>query len=276
MKPRFSSRIVQSLLASLLLLASNIALPYIVDVTPTAPANPSGLWWNPNESGWGMTVTQQSNIMFITIYTYAPGGAPVWYVASNCTVSSAGCSGDLYRVDGGRPLATPWSGGAVSRVGTIALTFSDVSNGTMATVIDQVAATKAITRQLFGPVPVNVNGNRAKTEMLVGGTWTFTWTSGTRRFNFKDIVSAGGGTDDYLATGTNDIGEQVQAGYVSASGFWMLADPDTSTSAEAFTFTFVDANHIAGCYMVLSVSPSTGSLQLSHCADMTGSRTPPR
>ena len=275
MKPRFSSRIVHSVLAFLLLLASNIALPYVVDVTPTAPANPSGLWWNPNESGWGMTVTQQSNIMFITMYTYAPGGAPVWYVASNCTVAAAGCTGDLYRVDGGRPPNVPWAPGAVTRVGSVTLAFTDNNNGSVAVVIDGVQGTKTITRQLFGPIPVTANNNQAKTQLLLGGTWSFVYVGNganrTRRFSFNEIEFAGGGTDDYAASGTNETGELIAGGYVSAQGIWGVMDPGT-TMHDFFTFTFVDTNHVAGCY----ISIRADTFAMGHCADMTGSRTPPR
>ena len=271
MKPRFSSRIGRFVLASLLLLAANAALPYVVDVTPTAPANPSGLWWNPQESGWGMTITQQSNIMFVTIYTYAPGGAPVWYVASNCTIAASGCSGDLYRVDGGRPLSTPWSNGAASRVGSIALTFSDNSNGTMATVIDQVAATKSITRQLFAPIAPTANDNFARTDLLVGGTWTLSYGNRTSTFRFTASQLAGNGTDDYAAAGTNATGETVAGMYVSADGLWVIMDLGI-TVHDAFTFMFTDANHINGCYIAVNAD----TMQMAHCVIMTGSRTPPR
>ena len=31
----------------------------------------SDMWWNSNESGWGMNATQQGNILFITLYVYS-------------------------------------------------------------------------------------------------------------------------------------------------------------------------------------------------------------
>src|SRR4051794_3341309 len=43
----------------------------------------TGLWYNPNESGWGMNVIQQSSVLFITIFVYGPDGRPTWYVASD-------------------------------------------------------------------------------------------------------------------------------------------------------------------------------------------------
>ena len=42
----------------------------------------AGLWWNPNESGWGIHFTQRGNVIFAAWYTYDGTGAPKWYVAS--------------------------------------------------------------------------------------------------------------------------------------------------------------------------------------------------
>ena len=41
----------------------------------------SDLWWNPNESGWGVTVDQQQDIMFLTFFIAGSNGSPYWVVA---------------------------------------------------------------------------------------------------------------------------------------------------------------------------------------------------
>ncbi len=270
MKPHSISRIARSLLASLLFLASPAALPYVVDVTPTAAGNPTGLWWNKDESGWGATVTQQSNIMFVTIYTYRADGTPVWYVSSYCAVAAAGCSGDLYSVDGGQPPGMRWSGThPATRVGSVTLAFTDNNNGSMTLVIDGVASSKAITRQLFGAMAPAADGNRGKTELLLGGTWTFSF-SRTVHFRFASI-EASTSSDDYLAYGTNDTGEEIAGGFVSANGTWSVLDIGTATH-DFYTFTFVDTNHVSGCYVPIDAD----TFSIGHCDPMTGSRSPPR
>ncbi|MHB9100808.1 MAG: hypothetical protein ACYC2E_04770, partial [Sulfuricella sp.] len=111
----------------------------------------SALWWNANESGWGVALTQQYGTIFATMYTYDASGNPVWYVASNCTMSGNGCSGDLYQVTGGTAPTVTWNGAnkVVTKVGTVSFAFNDSSIGTMTFTINGVSGSKAITRQLF-------------------------------------------------------------------------------------------------------------------------------
>ena len=118
----------------------------------TTAAALTGLWWNPNESGWGITLTQQGPIIFAAWYAYDQAGNPLWYVMSNCAISGNACTGDIYRVVGGMPLTSPWdgSGKVVTTVGTGTLTFSGKDNGTISYTINGVAGNKQITRQLFG------------------------------------------------------------------------------------------------------------------------------
>lgn len=112
-----------------------------------------GLWWNPNESGWGMSITQHGSMNFVAAYTYDNTGQPTWYVMSSCPVSGNSCTGDLYAVTGGRSPTQPWVAldfsKALNKVGTGALTFSNADNGTFAFVIDGASGSKTITRQVF-------------------------------------------------------------------------------------------------------------------------------
>lgn len=123
-------------------------------------ADHSDLWWNTNESGWGATITQRGNIIFLVVYTYDAIGNPVWYVASNCAVVSTpsmppttGCNGDLYRVTGGLPPNMPWGATTVKAdaAGTISVVFSSANAATLSYKIDGITGTKNLTRQ-FGDV----------------------------------------------------------------------------------------------------------------------------
>ena len=108
------------------------------------------LWWNPSESGWGIAITQQANLMFLAWYVYDSSGKPVWYVASNCAVSGSGCTGTLYRTIG--PAFGPSFDSTkiqVFPVGTATLSFTDANNGTLSYTVDGVSGTKTITRQVF-------------------------------------------------------------------------------------------------------------------------------
>ncbi|CAN5317805.1 hypothetical protein BH11PSE11_BH11PSE11_38090 [soil metagenome] len=109
------------------------------------------LWWNPNESGWGIALNQQSNIIFATWYAYDSTGKAVWYVVSNCTVVGTACTGDLYTVTGGVSLTQAWSSANVApaKVGSATFTFTDSSSGSMKYTINGVEQTRTISRQPF-------------------------------------------------------------------------------------------------------------------------------
>lgn len=113
--------------------------------------NWQGLWWNASESGWGMSLTQHGDLIFVAIYTYDAAGTPVWYVISNCPVTATGCTGELYRVQGGTPPTIAWAGAGrtLTKAGTGTLTFISADAGTFDFTIDDVPGTKAITRQVF-------------------------------------------------------------------------------------------------------------------------------
>ena len=118
----------------------------------TQPAvNYTSLYWNPNESGWGVALTQQFGIIFSALYTYDANRKPIWYVATNCPVVGNGCTGPLYQVNGGRIPTDVWGTPplAVKEVGTTTFSFSDAANGTMSFTIDGVAGSKVITKQIF-------------------------------------------------------------------------------------------------------------------------------
>lgn len=116
----------------------------------TQPATDySALWWNEDESGWGVAITQQYETIFATMYSYDVSGNPVWYVASNCPLSSNGCTGDLYQVTGGSAPDAAWNANlAVTQVGTVSFILNDNCTGTMTYTINGVTTTKAITNQL--------------------------------------------------------------------------------------------------------------------------------
>src|SRR6476661_2986839 len=64
----------------------------------------SDLWWNPAESGWGVTVDHQQDVMFLTFFVYRADGSPYWVTSLlTHTSNSAGpfaFSGDVYETRG--------------------------------------------------------------------------------------------------------------------------------------------------------------------------------
>jgi alpha-tubulin suppressor-like RCC1 family protein len=123
------------------------------NIAASAPAAPlTGLWWNQTESGWGISITQHSAMIFLAWYTYDATGNPVWYVIPSCPVSNNNaCSGTIYQVTGGTALSVPWNGSAkaVATAGLGSLTFYDNNRGVLNYTLNGASGVKAITRQVF-------------------------------------------------------------------------------------------------------------------------------
>lgn len=113
--------------------------------------NFSDLWWNPSESGWGITIVEHpSSNVFAAWFVYGSDGKPIWYVLPGGSWKTGLFSGNLYRTTG------PYFGGAFSpaevtatRAGTASLSFTDLSHGTLSYTVDGVTATKSIEREAF-------------------------------------------------------------------------------------------------------------------------------
>jgi hypothetical protein len=116
--------------------------------------NYQDLWWNQDESGWGVNFTHQENTLFATLFTYGPNGQPMWYVMpdgprTSSTNSSETFSGPLYRTTGPAFNAVPWTPITPIAVGNMSVTFTDGNTGTMTYTIDGVAVVKQVKRQVF-------------------------------------------------------------------------------------------------------------------------------
>ncbi len=117
--------------------------------------NYQDLWWNSNESGWGVNLTHQENTLFATLFTYGANGQPMWYVMpdgprTSVTEDNEVFSGPLYRTTGPAFNANPWTPITPIVVGNMTFTFTNGNAGTMTYTIDGVPVTKQIKRQTFG------------------------------------------------------------------------------------------------------------------------------
>lgn len=136
---------------------------------PTCTADASGagstnfqdLWWRSPanaESGWGLNITHQGDILFATWFTYGADGRGMWLVMSEGRRTTTNTySGALYRTRGPAFNASPWDRNqvTVTEVGSATLTFSNANDGTFSYTLDGVSQSKPITRQVFAnPVTV--------------------------------------------------------------------------------------------------------------------------
>ena len=129
--------------------------------------NYSDLWYRSEaESGWGVNIVHQGDILFATWFTYEAGGtaaAPakgMWLVMSGGTKTSDGVyTGVLQRTTGPNAFSntTPFNGNLVVRttVGDATFTFTGPDNGTFRYTVNGVTQTKPITRLRVG-APVTI------------------------------------------------------------------------------------------------------------------------
>ena len=116
--------------------------------------NYQDIWWNApanSESGWGINLTHQGDIIFLVWFTYDLDGTPLWLSATLTKTTGSGYAGTLFRTRGPPFNAVPFDPTAVTRttVGEASLTFADGNGGVFAYTVNGVAQTKAITRQVF-------------------------------------------------------------------------------------------------------------------------------
>jgi len=139
------------LLVSLLVFVASVA---------AAPARASlgtdfsDQWWNPSESGWGASVLQQYDTLFIDLFVYDQGTRPTWFTAAAFYQPDSGRTlfvGDLYVSTTG-----PWFAGFFNpagvmqrKVGTLQFDATSTDFATLTYTVDGVVVTKAVQRQLW-------------------------------------------------------------------------------------------------------------------------------
>lgn len=124
----------------------------------------SALWWNASESGWGMNVMQEEQILFITLFIYGPSNAPTWYAGTATFVSANAAgdrtyTGDLYATTGTPFSVTPFNPGATTGVLVGRITFVGRADGaaTVQYTVGSATVSKNVTRQTWAQPNFTLN-----------------------------------------------------------------------------------------------------------------------
>ena len=145
--------------------------------TPGTAPSYEGLWWNAAESGWGVSVSHQADILFAVWYTYDADGTPMWLVMPDSRLVDmsdgdmmgmnemsmmgmermpATYTGTLYRTTGPAFSSATFDRSAVgvTPVGMATFQFRDGESGVFAYTVGNFSGSKAISRQVFAsPAP---------------------------------------------------------------------------------------------------------------------------
>ena len=175
---------MRSLQTVLAILAASAAFQAAAQVRPTVDY--TDMWWNPAESGWGISIRQKlpadgtvdtADALFSVWYTYdprafdpaSPGGTgfvPLWLVMPGGSWSTPTTYAGRMYVLIGTPFPQQWNAStrAIQDVGSFRFDFSDAGHGTFTYVISPPAGlpdtnpafglpalsgTKSIRRQSF-------------------------------------------------------------------------------------------------------------------------------
>ena len=127
---------------------------------PSARPSYQGLWWSSpggSESGWGVSIAHQGDILFATWSTYDADGNPTWLAMPRGELvdSAPTYAGTLYRTAGPPSGAGRFDPSDVvaTAVGSATFRFTDVDNGAFTYQLEGVARTKPITRYVFSSLP---------------------------------------------------------------------------------------------------------------------------
>jgi len=120
----------------------------------TLAYNYQDLWWTApagSESGWGVNLTHQGDIIFATWFTYDFDQTPLWLAVTAPKTAAGTYSGALYRTTGPAFNAVPFLPANVTAtaVGTATFTFTDGNTGTFDYTVNSVTQSKAITREVL-------------------------------------------------------------------------------------------------------------------------------
>jgi hypothetical protein len=119
---------------------------------PTPLVNYSDLWWNPQESGWGVSVTQHpSGRLFAAWYTYDDAGNAVWFTLQPGRWTSVTTyTGPIFRTNG-----SSFTGSfdparlTVTQVGTGTFAFDGPSSGVFSYSVGGTSSSRRIERMIF-------------------------------------------------------------------------------------------------------------------------------
>jgi serine protease len=249
-------------------------------LAPASATNYQGLWWAAPpgaESGWGLNLAHQGDIIFATWFTYDATGKPWWLsMTANKTAPNV-YEGTLVQTQGPAFSAVPFNPAAVTPgpVGTATLTFSDANNAQFAYTLDGISQVKSITRELFGTPPSCVFG--AQPDLALATNYQDLWWAsppgsesgwGINLTMQSNVIFATwftydvDGTPLWLSATASSAGPGVYSGaLVRSTGPAFNSVPFnpavvTRAPVGAATFSFSDGNHATFTYTVGSVTQS--------------------
>jgi hypothetical protein len=121
----------------------------------------SDIWFLPAESGWGVNLIQNEDVIFATFFVYGPNNQPTWFVAVMNRDGNGNFTGNLYTTVGSY-YGGPWNPAANSETlaGTASFVPSDPYSGTLSYSLTS------------GPTVVKPIQRQTLRTIVLGGTYS--------------------------------------------------------------------------------------------------------
>jgi hypothetical protein len=132
------------------------AIALACSATPAVAIDWTDLFWNSQESGWGVNFVQSGNFIFATFFLYGEDLKPTWYTGQMTVDSKGTWIGPLYAT-GGSYFGGPWVPGQRTTVQVGLVTFVPntlTTGGTLTYDVNGVNVTKQITRQTLQTIAI--------------------------------------------------------------------------------------------------------------------------
>ncbi len=261
----------------------------MIAALPPPSLNFEGAWWSApagSESGWGINLAHQDDVIFATWFTYDDNGKAMWLSMTAFRTGANAYSGTLYRTIGPALDSVPFNADQVRRiaVGSASLTFTDAGSGTFDYTVNGVSQSKPITRLAFGAPPTCTFGSQPNLALATNfqGNW---WSASPAESGWGvyfthqgDSIFAswftydGDGTPMWLSATATKGGDGVFRGtLVRTTGSPFSSVPFDSqsvvrTPVGSLALTFAGGNNATFAYTVTFGSPEvtvTQSKQLT-------------
>ena len=140
---------------------------YMAYPAGTAPSY-EGLWWNPAESGWGLSIAHQGDVLFAVWYTFDRDGSPMWLVMPDARLigdDMEGMMGMGMEMMMGMTRNAPMYTGTLYRssmsskklvmteVGMGTLLFKDRDHAAFAYTVGNFSGSKNVSKMVFAAAP---------------------------------------------------------------------------------------------------------------------------
>ena len=142
--------------------------------------NYQGLWWAApaaSQSGWGINVAHQGDVIYATWFTYGSGNRSRWLAVTANKLADGSYSGALAQFVGPSYATIPFDSGSVEpapvTLSAATFKFDSPTTGTVTYQPDATVIVQPITLQAFGPMPTCVWG--AQADLAKATNYTDLW-----------------------------------------------------------------------------------------------------